>query len=312
MRTRLRNLGVFSLSAIDLFASAMGAFIIITIILMPDYQKEVRLEGHLDYMESLAGETESLLDQTELGIDTTREALTTAQARQLELQAEQEIMSSELETIKARLQARQEQPPPPPPSPIETEDETGSNLVTFRFLGLKTDKTKILIMIDMNKYLAEHRALVASTVSRALASLKPGYEFGILGFQQLDSGPRYHSWPENGELIAMNGTNRAKALRFVRQLTAEFAGSSSVRGAMSLAFAGPAEAIVLISDGLPNPTYNNGLPPRALIQDIVMLNTRNKEIHTVTIGDYFKYKGTVVFMESLARANSGGFLALAQ
>jgi hypothetical protein len=36
------------------------------------------------------------------------------------------------------------------------------------------------------------------------------------------------------------------------------------------------------------------------------------EIHAVTIGDYFKYQGTVAFMESLARANSGGFLALAQ
>ena len=47
MRTRLRNFGVFSLSAIDLFASAMGAFIIISLILMPDYQKEVRLEGSL-------------------------------------------------------------------------------------------------------------------------------------------------------------------------------------------------------------------------------------------------------------------------
>ena len=47
MRTRLRNLGVYSLSAIDLFASAMGAFIIITIVLMPDYQKEVRLQGFL-------------------------------------------------------------------------------------------------------------------------------------------------------------------------------------------------------------------------------------------------------------------------
>ena len=34
--------------------------------------------------------------------------------------------------------------------------------------------------------------------------------------------------------------------------------------------------------------------------------------NAVTIGDYFKYKGTVDFMENLARANSGGFLALAQ
>ena len=167
-------------------------------------------------------------------------------------------------------------------------------------------------MIDMNKYLAGHQALVTRTVARALESLKPGYEFGILGFQQLDAGPRYHRWPENGELIAMSNANRSHALRFVRQLSGKFEGSSSLRDAFSLAFASPAEAFILISDGLPNPTYNGGLPPRALIQDIVMSNTQGREIHAVTIGDYFRYKGTVEFMESLARANSGGFLALAQ
>ena len=59
MRTRLRNYGVFSLSAVDLFASAMGAFIIITIILMPDYQKEVRLEDHLVLLESMAADTQA-------------------------------------------------------------------------------------------------------------------------------------------------------------------------------------------------------------------------------------------------------------
>ena len=312
MRTRLRNLGVFSLSAIDLFASAMGAFIIITIILMPDYQKEVRLEGHLAYIESLAGQTEAVLNDTELGVEATLNALATAQTRQLELQAEQEIMSSELETINALLQAHNDEPPPPPPSPVETEAELGSNLVTFRFLGLKTDKTRILLLVDMNKYLSEHQALVVRTVARALDSLKSGYEFGILGFQQLDSGPRYHRWPEGGELAEMNGSNRAEAMRFVRELSGRFEGSSSLQKAFELAFAGPAEAMILISDGLPNPTYNGGLPPRALIQDIVLKNTRGREIHAVTIGDYFKYKGTVDFMENLARANSGGFLALAQ
>ena len=312
MRSRLRNLGVFSLSAIDLFASAMGAFIIITIILMPDYQKEVRLEGHLEYMESLASQTEALVNDTELGTDSTLESLKSAQTLQLELQAEQEIMSSELETIQAQLQARNDHPPPPPPSPVETEDELGSNLVTFRFLGLKTDKTRILLMVDMNKYLAGHEALVTKTVARALESLKPGYEFGILGFQQLDSGPRYHRWPENGELVAMSNTSQAGALRFVRRLSGKFKGSSSLQAAFALAFDSPAEALILISDGLPNPAYNGGLPPRALIQDIVLSNSRGKEIHAVTIGDYFRYKGTVEFMENLARANSGSFLALAQ
>ena len=34
-----RNVNVFSLSALDLFASAMGAFVIICIILFPSYLK---------------------------------------------------------------------------------------------------------------------------------------------------------------------------------------------------------------------------------------------------------------------------------
>ncbi len=290
----------------------MGAFIIITIILMPDYQKEVRLEGHLAYIEALAGETDSQLNETEKGVRSTFEALSTAQSRQMELQAEQEIMSSELETLLARLQARSEHAPPPPPSPVETDEDKGSNLVTFRFLGLKTDKTRLLLMIDMNKYLADHEALVTRTVARALDSLQSGYEFGVLGFQQLDSGPRYHRWPQNGELAPMNAANRSQALRYVRQLSGKFGGSSSLQGAFAEAFAGSAEAFILISDGLPNPAYNGGLPPRALIQDLVMMNKQNREIHSVTIGDYFKYKGTVEFMENLAKANGGGFLALAQ
>ena len=312
MKSRLRHMGVFSLSAIDLFTSAMGAFIIITIILMPDYQKEVRLEGHLKYIESLAGETDAILNDTEMGIVSMNDALTTAQARQVDLQAEHEIMSSELETINARLQARQDEPPPPAPTPIETEEELGSNQVTFRFLGLKTDRTRILLLVDMNKYLSAHQALVARTVVRALDSLNAGYEFGILGFQQLDSGARYHRWPENGSLVEMNRANRTQAQRFVSQLAGKFEGSSSIKDAFTQAFETNAGAIILISDGLPNPTYNGGLPPRALVQNIVLSNANGIEIHSVTLGDYFKYKGTVEFMETLARANSGSFLALAQ
>ena len=49
-----------------------------------------------------------------------------------------------------------------------------------------------------------------------------------------------------------------------------------------------------------------------LVRNITISNKRGKEIHAVTIGDYFKYRGTVEFMESLARANAGGFLALSE
>ena len=312
MRTRMRNFGVFSMSAVDLFASAMGAFIIITIILMPDYQKEVRLEGHLEYIESLAGETDALLDDTIKGMQSSQDSLKAAQARQAELLAEQDIISSEIDTVDALLQSRKEQPAPPPPSLVETEEEVSTNLVTFRFLGLKTDETRIMLLIDMNKYLGDYDELIYRTVARALSSLQPGYEFAIMGFQQRDSGAHYYRWPQSGGLARMSRSNRTKALQFVKGLSGKYAGASSLQAAFKEAFATPAESIILISDGLPNPDFNGDLPPRALAQDITRFNREKKEIHSVTVGDYFKYKGTVEFMESLARANSGGFLALAQ
>jgi hypothetical protein len=312
MKRKQRSFEVFSLSAIDLFASAMGAFIIITIILMPDYQKEVRSEGNLEFLEELAGKTQARLTEAEQGQQDILEALMAAKTRQQKLEASEDVVSAEMETINAELQARNDQPPPPPPSPVITEEEVSSNLVTFRFLGLKTDKTRFLILVDMNRYLGEHAKLVTRTVARALDSLQPGYEFSILGFQQLDSGPSYHRWPENGDLAPMSSANRSRANAFLRQLSKKFQGTSSLTKAFETSLTSDAEAIILISDGLPNPVYNDNLSPGRLVRAITLMNSNGKEIHAVTIGDYFKYRGTIEFMEALARANSGGFLALAQ
>lgn len=312
MRSRRRFFEVYSLSAIDLFASAMGAFIIISIILMPDYQKEVRSQGDLAYLEELAGKTEAMLQETEQGRRELLQALLAAQTRHLQLQAEYETVSSELETLEAQLQARHDQPPPPPPSPVVTPDEEGSNQVTFRFLGLKTDRKRILFLVDMNHFLAGHEALVRRTVVRAMDSLQTGYQFAILGFQQRDSGPRYYRWPDGGGLANMDDRRRAEAIDFLDGLARRFEGSSSLLDAFAQAFQSPADAIILVSDGLPNPAFNEGLSPGRLVRSITLANTQGKEIHAVTVGDYFKYRGTVEFMESLARANAGGFLALSE
>jgi len=312
VRVRRRSFEVYSLSAIDLFASAMGAFIIISIILMPDYQKEVRSQGDLEYLEELAGKTQALLDDSESGREDLRRALRAAQTRHQELQGEYAAVSSEVEVLEAKLQARNDQPPPPPPSPVVTPEEEGSNLVTFRFLGLKTDRKRILFLVDMNHFLAGYEDLVQRTVRRGMESLQPGYQFAILGFQQQDAGPRYYRWPADGSLAEMSDRNRSEANAFLRTLTSHFEGSSSLLSAFEAAFKTEADAIILVSDGLPNPAFNEGLSPSRLVRSITLANTSGREIHAVTVGDYFKYRGTVEFMESLARANSGGFLALSE
>ena len=311
MRSRRRTFEVYSLSAVDLFASAMGAFIIITIILMPDYQKEVRSQGDLEYLEELAGKTQAMLDETEQGSEDILEALLAAQTRQQRLQAQHEVVSSELETLNAEQQARNDQPPPPPPSPVVTPEKEGSNQVTFRFLGLKTDKKRILFLVDMNKYLADHEVLVQRTVIRAMESLQTGYQFAIIGFQQQDAGPEYFRWPADGSLANMSDQSRSEAKGFLASLSGKFEGSSSLLDAFNVAFQSPADAIILISDGLPNPAFNQNLSPGRLVRSITVSNSKAQEIHAVTVGDYFKYRGTIEFMESLARANAGSFLALA-
>jgi hypothetical protein len=68
----------------------------------------------------------------------------------------------------------------------------------------------------------------------------------------------------------------------------------------------------LFSDGLANPRYNSGLDGAGIISRVARENTSNKEIHTVTLGDYFKYRNTIQFMETLAKANDGGFMALSR
>jgi hypothetical protein len=313
MRSRKRSFEVYSLSAIDLFASAMGAFIIMTIIMMPDYQHDMRSLGDLAAIEEFAGKTQAKLDESEAGLADILKALQAAQVRQRELEAQEDLVSSELAALNAKLQARNEQPPPAPPvEKLVEEEEPRSNQVSFRFLGLKTKKMRILFLIDMNGYLAQHQALVRDTVMRALDSLQSGYQFSILGFQELDAGPKYYRWPEGNDLAKVSKSTRAQARRFLDSLAKDYHGASSVLGAFEQAFSSKADAIIFFSDGLPNPQYNDSLSPSRLVRTVTLANTRNKEIHTVTIGDYFKYQGTVEFMEALARANSGGFLALAE
>jgi hypothetical protein len=301
---------VYSLSAIDLFASAMGAFVIIAIILMPDYQKEVRSQGDLQYLEELAGRTDAILKDSELGRNDILQALLAAQTRHEELQAEQQRISAEIQTINAEKQASADQPPPPPPEPEEPIPEpTGRHQVTFRFLGLKTDQTRILFLVDMNAFLGRHSKLVKDTVVRAMDSLGDGYEFGILGFQELDSGPNFIRWPPKG-LAVMTSKTRSEANRFLEGMKDDFKGSSPLLAGITEALESPAGAIVLFSDGLPNPAFNDGLNGNRLVRRVIQLNHQHKEIHAVTIGDYYKYRGTVEFMERLAGNNSGDFLAV--
>ena len=108
MRSRSREINVFSMSALDLFASALGAFILISIVLMPYFlrmsNEEVqRLQQELDQARSALQQCEARAQRE----SACREQLAGLQAEVERLRAELEQSQVELEQTQAELEQAQ-------------------------------------------------------------------------------------------------------------------------------------------------------------------------------------------------------------
>ncbi|MEP3889797.1 MAG: hypothetical protein ABJN69_04970 [Hellea sp.] len=311
-----RSIEIFSLSAIDLFAAAMGAFALLAVILLPYYQKEIRETTPDNAIADLARAAEtSAVEAVEK--KKALEIKRAAAARNVsDVKSEAEKLLAELRAAEAALLEKMAAAQPkavevPEPVAEEPAPAAKKELVSFRFLGMKTRKDDIVIALDMNKCMGGHEASVQKAVTRIIDSLQDNHALKIVGFQQTDAGPRRSVWPNGGRLRNINSGSRSSAESFSQGLTRKFGGSASMLDAFQNMINGPGEAIFLVSDGLPNPRANDGLSPTALARRITALNAGRKEIHTVVVGNYFDYQGTVDFMETLAQSNNGQFMALA-
>lgn len=314
-RRKPREIEILSMSAIDLFAAAMAAFALLTVVLMPYYQKEVVERTPENAIADLqrAAETSSVktVEQRkalEKKMSAASAAVSDIKSKEQELLAR--LRGAETTLLEKRAEADRvvEVPEPvakqPGPTPAKAK-------IDFRFLGMKTTKSNIAIALDLNRCMGGHEKGVNKAVSRVITSLQPNHRLRVLGFQQTDSGPYTRTWPSGGGMRTVTGTAQSEAVQFTESLTRRFSGSSPMLYAFDQLMNSQAEAIFLISDGLPNPKYNNGMRPMRLADEITRRNAGRKEIHTVIVGSYFDYNGTVEFMEKLARNNGGQFMALA-
>ncbi len=313
-----REVNVFSMSAVDLFAAAMGAFALLAIILLPYYQKEIReLTPENAISDLLRAAEDSSVETVEKrkALEAKRSASTQAVS---DIRSDAGKLLAELRAAEAALLEKQAEVIRAAPVPEAIEDKPAPQdspkpaLVSFRFLGLKTAQDDVTIALDMNRCMAGHERSVGRAVNRIIDSLQDNHALSILGFQQTDSGPRTQSWPPGGGLRNINAAGtQGQAKQFAARLTGQFGGSASMLNAFEKLLSGPGGAIFLVSDGLPNPRANNGLSPTRLVRELTQMNGGRKEIHTVVVGNYFDYDGTVEFMEDLAARNGGQFMALA-
>ncbi|MEM1021578.1 MAG: hypothetical protein AAGJ09_13935 [Pseudomonadota bacterium] len=300
-RRASRSMEIFSLSAIDIFASAMGAFIVIAIVLMPYYQKEFRSKGDDRSIADFNASAENFLRDAE-----EKKRATDMQMASLIEQIEFE--QERLMALEAELAAKSAIKPKVVTQQKGGKDESFyARKVDFRFLGIKTKKDRFEIVIDLHKRHAPYRVAILKTVRRILASLSQAHEISILAYGP--NGTTYR-WPQGGGQRPASVTNKEAATQFVEGLSGQYTGGSGTHDALQKALAGPAEAIFLVSDGRPFPGSNGGRNARAIVDSVSRANTSDKEIHSVAVGDYFETKIAFDFLLNLASRNNGQFQAI--
>lgn len=97
MKSRSREINVFSMSALDLFASALGAFILITVVLFPFFPNTGDSRERVEEVKTRLAATQRLLAEVEASLDSARQ-------QALEQNAEIQSLRQQLADCQAALQ----------------------------------------------------------------------------------------------------------------------------------------------------------------------------------------------------------------
>jgi len=307
MRSPNRDTSVFSTSAIDLFASALGAFILLVMILFPYYRNAGSADSWSDVEDLMLkrrlaqGEIEDLLASQEQAQSKLE------QMHRINAGIEQSLsrLRNELRDAKTQLADI----PVPEPVIVEVPEPKPSSVVSgveFSILGLATEAKSIVIVVDMSGSMIAYSDLMFSSVIDILAPLTEENTFAIIGYQGAPA-PYIHTFPRTNRLVQATEANLQAGREYASSLSQRFAGSTPTHQALLAALQFPAEAIILLSDGEPDSS------PNSIIRDITSLNRYDrKEIHTVAIGDYTENRALVLFLQTLARQNNGDFVGVSR
>jgi hypothetical protein len=303
-----RETSVFSTSAIDLFASALGAFILLVMLLFPFYRHagdEEAFARTRDVMEQrrlAAGQVENLDDAAralQRELETVTEANLGMEMRIARTRNDLRDLERQVATVPATVPAVEPVDEPTPPTAL-TEG------LEFSILGLATESKSFVIVIDMSGSMMNYEGLMLRSVLDVLAPLNEGNRFAILGYQG-NPQPVLWRFPGGEAMLAGSEENLRQAAEFTRGLARKFVGSTPTHYALQAALEYPANAIILMSDGEPNS------PPGYILESITRINQfRQTELHTVAIGDYTHNRNLVMFLQTLSRLNNGDFVGVSR
>ncbi len=311
LRRQNRNIEIFSISALDLFASAMGAFILVAVILFPYYLKRQEVEAENQQIKS---ELQAARDATQSAQDAAQSAQDAAQSAQKKAEAAARRASTEKDAAaqaqaaekraqqaEARAKALERQLAAARKRTQAAEAKAKGSTV-FALLGITTKAKSFVLLIDMSSSMRAYSRLMVNTVERLLRPMDGGSQLTIIGFNAPFGPAKLYPWTPKGQLVAMTPGGKQNALGFVRQLATQFAGKTPTHAALRAALGYGVESIVLLSDG--EPTDNDA---RAIVADVTSANQGRVEINCVAIGEFNREPRLVAFLQALARRNRGDF-----
>jgi len=304
MKAIRRELSVFSTSAIDLFASALGAFILLMMLLFPYYRHAGPLSAPSDTSDLIENRREAVRSVADSMADTVtvENEISELEAASNRLRREMITLEEALFNLETKLA---EEPPPEPVEPDVPQPYVESG-VEFSLLGIDTSEKRFVIVVDMSGSMEAYANLMVRSVLEILQPLDDSNEFAILGYSGLGS-TRIMSFPRSSSLLPGSASNLRQAVDFTQGLASNFGGSTPTHGALLRALQYPADAVILMSDGAPDGN------PAQIIEDVTRLNRRlGKEIHTVALGDYTSDRDLVLFLQELARRNGGDFVGVSR
>ena len=303
MKKRSREINVFSISALDLFASAMGTFILITIVLIPFFP-------NVDNAAERTAEREAELERERTELKKEKSQLEQERTKLEKGKSRLERERTELKKEKSQLEQEKSQVPQKN-AQLEERVKALQRKIddTSVLLGIRTTAKKFVMVIDMSGSIyqpgrPDYRQFIKLSVIEILSSFRSKIELALVGFHSPDEKTQLHYWPENENrrYFQVRKNTRNRVISAINTWMNRVEGGTPTREALLAALALDPEEIILLSDGAPSENWRN-------VVRAITIENRNKRIpiHAVAVGMYVT-REFIDFLVQLTEQNGGSLV----
>ena len=308
MKRRNREVSIFSMSALDLFASALGAFILIAIVMFPHYPNtgmasQAELDDTLKELRAAAegnDELTRIADELNQAIDDLRTELATCRNELAACRAENTSQRDRIDDLEGEVASQQRQ--------IDAQQN--------RIDDLEFPHLDLVIVLDVTGSMRDQIEGLKDEIDglpSILLRLAPSVAVGVVTF-----GDR--QWPQpvtQFRLVDVGASgNRTSLTGFINSLSANMgmqdppnpdqpeAVLGAVRAAVDMPWRAQAERrqVVVITD---NPAYPEEVEATVTAAASFAAGGRGGSVSTVFVNTEGAGEGTEAFLRRVASAGGG-------